>query len=212
MQNMLHVGLTGNIGAGKSHAAQVFAELGAHIIDADSIAHELMSPGTTSYEKIVRAFGEGILRPDRTIHRGVLGEIIFKDDERRALLNRLVHPDIHAEILRRIVELESKCRYGIVIVHAALLFESGHYKIYDRLIVITCDPSLQMARIVNRSGLTVEDAKRRLAAQMPIEEKLKLADYTIDTSGTFGETREQIEAIYRDLVLQEIRLREHPEP
>lgn len=208
---MLHVGLTGNIAAGKSHAAQVFAELGAQVIDADSIAHELMSPGTKTYGKIVEAFGEGILRPDRTIDRRALGDIIFKDDERRALLNRLVHPDVHGEILRRIVQLEKKYRYGIVIVHAALLVESGHYKIYDRLIVVTCDPSLQISRIVNRNGISVEEAKGRLATQMPIEEKLKLADYTVETSGALWKTREQIEAIYRDLVLQEIRLRDHPE-
>ena len=208
IENVLHVGLTGNIASGKSHAAQVFAELGAHVIDADSIAHELMSPATNTHRKIVEAFGEGILNPDRTIDRRILGDLIFNDDGRRALLNQLVHPDVHGEILRRIVELEKKYRYGIVIVHAALLVESGHYKIYDRLIVVMCDSSLQISRIVNRDGFSVEQAKKRLASQMPIEEKLKLADYTIETSGALWETREQIEAIYRDLVLQEIRLRD----
>ena len=208
---MLNVGLTGNIAAGKSHAAQVFAELGAHIIDADALAHELMSPGFSTYRKVVEAFGEGILAPDRTIHRSKLADVIFNDDGRRELLNRLVHPDVHAEILRRIVELESKYRYGIVIVHAALLVESGHYKIYDRLIVVTCDPALQITRIINRDGLSMAEAKKRLGTQMPVEEKLKLADYTIDTSGALWETKEQIEAIYRDLILQEISLRERLE-
>jgi len=211
MQRMLHVGLTGNIAAGKSHAAQVFAELGAHVIDADAIAHELMSPGTDTYRKIVDAFGEGILKPDKTIDRKILGDIVFDDDGQRARLNQLVHPDVHTEIMRRIIELEKKQPHGIVIAHAALLVESGHYKIYDRLIVVVCDPSLQIARIVSRTGLTVEQARKRLDAQMPAEEKLKLADYTIETSGALWETREQIEAIYRDLMIEEIKLRDNPE-
>jgi dephospho-CoA kinase len=211
MQPMLHVGLTGNIAAGKSHAAQVFAELGAQVIDADSIAHELMSPGTVTYRKIVEAFGEGILKPDRTIDRKVLGDLVFNDERHRSVLNQLVHPEVHAEILRRIVELEKQHRRGIVIVHAALLVESGHYKIYDRLIVVLCDPSLQVARIVSRNSLNVQQARKRLAAQMPVEEKLKLADYTIETSGALWETREQVEAIYRDLMIEEIKLRDTPE-
>ena len=110
-----------------------------------------------------------------------------------------------------IVELEKRYRYGIVIVHAALLVESGHYKIYDRLIVVVCDPHLQLSRIVSRNGLSIEQARKRLATQMSVEEKLKLADYTIETSGALWETREQIEAIYRDLVLQEMKLRDYPE-
>jgi dephospho-CoA kinase len=206
---MLHVALTGNIAAGKSHAAQVFAELGAHIIDADLIAHETMFPGTTTFRKVVEAFGPAILTRDGLIDRRVLGEIVFHDAEKRQLLNSIVHPHVHAEILRRIVDLEKAYTYGIVIVHAALLVESGHYKVYDRLIVVACDPALQLARIVRRDRLSLEEAKVRLSAQMPVEEKLKLADYSIDTSGALHETREQIEAIHRDLVLQEIRYREH---
>ena len=211
MQRMLHVGLTGNIAAGKSNAAQVFAELGAHVIDADAIAHELMAPGTNTYRKIVDAFREGILAPDQAIDRRILGDIVFNDDGKRAVLNQLVHPEVHTEIMRRIIELEKKQPRGIVIVHAALLVESGHYKIYDRVIVVVCDPTLQISRVVSRSGITIEQAKKRLAAQLPIEEKLKLADYTIETSGALWETKEQIEAIYRDLMLEEINLRDHPE-
>ena len=200
---MLHVGLTGNIASGKSHAVHVLAELGAHIIDADRVAHELMSPGTTTYAKVVEAFGEGILNPDRTIFRKKLGGIIFHDAEKRALLNNLVHPDVRTEILRRIIEMEKTSKRGIVIIDAALMVESGFYKVYDRLIVVHCEPALQLSRIISRDGLSVEEAKARIAAQMPAAEKLKYADYTIDTSGTFRQTHEQVEAIYRDLVLVE---------
>jgi dephospho-CoA kinase len=208
---MLHVGLTGNIAAGKSHAAQVFAELGAHVIDADLIAHELLSPGTATYGKIIDAFGTGILRSDGTVDRKLLGGIVFDHAEPRLRLNAIVHPEVHASILRRIMELEQRFASGIAVVHAALLIESGHYKIYDRMVVVICDPTLQLSRLIARDGLTPEDARKRLESQIPVEEKLKLADYTIDTSGSFRETRRQIEAIYQDLVLQELRPRENPD-
>jgi dephospho-CoA kinase len=207
---MLHVGLTGNIAAGKSYAARVFAELGAHVIDADQVAHGLLSPGTTTYVKIVEAFGPSILRADGTVDRNLLGSIVFDHEESRLRLNAIVHPDVHASILRRILELEQRVAHGMVVVHAALLIESGHHKIYDRMVVVTCDPALQLSRVVARDGLGLEDAKKRLRSQMPVEEKLKLADYTIDTSGSFRETQEQIEAIYQALVLQEMLLREGP--
>jgi dephospho-CoA kinase len=202
---MLHVGLTGNIASGKSHAALLFAELGAHIIDADAVVHELLASPTGTYEKIVNAFGDGILRPDRSIDRRKLGQIVFSDPEKRLLLNNIVHPDIAAEILRRIFELEQLSRSGIVIVDAALIIETGGYKMYDRLIVVTCDPILQVSRLTTRDHLTVEEAKARMESQLAIEEKLKFADYTIDTSGTLKQTQEQVGAIYRDLLIQELR-------
>ncbi len=205
---MLHVGLTGNIASGKSHTASLFAELGAHIIDADLVVHELLACGTKTYERIVDAFGDGILCSDRKIDRRRLGQIIFFDAQKRLLLNNLTHPDVHAEILRRIFELEQSSSNGIIIVDAALMVETGGYRMYHRLIVVTCDPSLQVSRLMSRDGLTENEAKARMASQMPIEEKLKLADYTIDTSGTLKQTRDQAEAIYRDLVIQELRIKD----
>jgi dephospho-CoA kinase len=204
---MLHVGLTGNIGTGKSHAALVFAELGAHIIDADIVAHELMAPGGEALERVTRAFGAGILDAAGAIDRKVLGKIVFENRDKRLLLNSIVHPAVQAEVFHRMVELEKDGSSGIIMVDAALLIENGHHDYFDRLIVVACDPNLQLARIVKRDGISIEEASLRMAAQMPIEEKLKLADYTIETSGTLKETREQIEAIYRDLLLQEIKLR-----
>jgi dephospho-CoA kinase len=198
---MLRVGLTGNIATGKSHASRVFAELGARVIDADIIAHDLMRPGRQTYQKVVQAFGNDILNPDGTIDRKKLGRIVFSDSERRLQLNSLVHPDVRGEVRRKILELERATPTGIVIVDAALMIESGSYKAYARLIVVYCDPALQLARITSRDGLSVEEARARIAAQMPMEEKLKYADYKIDTSGTFQQTREQIEQVYRDLSL-----------
>ncbi|HYK88221.1 MAG TPA: dephospho-CoA kinase [Acidobacteriota bacterium] len=204
---MLRVGLTGNIASGKSQAAHVFAELGARIIDADVIAREALESGTDTYEKVIDAFGKDILDANGSIDRRKLGGIVFGDAGRRANLNSIVHPHVREEIFRRIHEYEKNSPCGIVVVDAALLVESGSYLLYDRLIVVTCDPGLQLSRLIHRDGLTEQQAKARIAAQLPVEEKLKLADYTIDTSGTLKETRDQIEAVYRDLVLRELRQR-----
>ena len=204
--SMLHVGLTGNIASGKSQAALMFAELGAHIIDADTVVHELLACGTKTYARVVESFGEQILDPNGEINRRRLAQIVFFDEKQRARLNSLVHPDVGAEILRRMFELEQSSLRGIVIVDAALMVETGSYKVYHRLVVVTCDPTLQMSRLMSRDGLTEKEARARIASQMPIEEKIKLADYTIDTSGTLKQTRDQVDAIYRDLLVQELRM------
>jgi len=208
MNAMLHVGLTGNIASGKSRTALLFAELGAHIIDADLIVHELLASNSKTYSKIVEAFGEQILDEAREIDRKKLGQIIFFDTEKRLQLNQLTHHDVGVEMLRRIFELEHEFSRGIVIVDAALMVETGGYKMYDRLIVVTCDPALQLSRLMGRDHLSEKDARARMNSQMPIEEKLKLADYTVDTSGTLKQTRDQVEAIWRDLLIQELRSKE----
>ena len=200
---MLHVGLTGNIASGKSAAALLFAELGAHVIDADRVVHLLLKSGTPVYRKIVDAFGERILSSAGEIDRRILGRMVFSDADKRLLLNSLTHPAVATEILRQIGELEQSASSGIIIVDAALMIETGGYKMYHRIIVVTCDPALQVSRLIERNGLTEEEAGARIAAQMSMEEKLKLANYTIDTSGTLEHTREQVEAIYRDLLIQE---------
>jgi dephospho-CoA kinase len=201
---MLHVGLTGNIASGKSFVSLKFAEMGAHVIDADEIARDLLDYGTETYKKVVETFGEDILCGDGSIDRRMLGRIVFFDLNKRLLLNKLMHPEIGAEIQRRIAQLEQESSRGIVIVEAALMVETGSYEMYDRLIVVTCEASLQIARLIERDTLTFKESKARIDSQMPAEEKLKLADYQIDTSGTLKQTRDQVETIYRDLLIQEI--------
>jgi len=197
---MLQVGLTGNIASGKSHASAVFAELGARIIDADIIARKLFEPESATYNRVVQAFGKQILAENQTIDRKILADIVFHNAEKRLLLNSLVHPDVRAEIMRQFFALEREGFEGIVIVDAALMVESGFYRMQDRLIVVVCDPALQLQRVINRCGLSPEEAKLRIEAQMPVAEKLAFADYTIDASGTYANTRAQIELVYRDLV------------
>jgi dephospho-CoA kinase len=205
---MLHVGLTGNIASGKSHAALRFVELGAHLIDADLLVHQLLAAGTGTHNRIVDAFGKGILDKDGSIDRAKLGRIVFFNTEKRVLLNNLTHPDVHAEILRRIFELEQSSARGIIIVDAALMVETGSYKMFDRIIVVTCEPILQISRLMCRDNITEEEARARIESQMPAKEKVKVADYTIDTSGTLRQTHEQVEAIYRDLLSQELQIKE----
>lgn len=199
---MLHVGLTGNIASGKSTAAQFFAELGAHVIDADRIAHSLLQSGTPTYHRVVEVFGDRILSPTGEIDRGELGRIVFSDAGQREKLNALMHPEVRTEIQRRIEGLDQSSPSGIIIVDAALMVETGGYRMFHCLIVVACDPSLQVARLMSRDGLTESEARARMASQMPIAEKLKLAKYKIDASGTLKQTREQVEAVYRDLLLQ----------
>ncbi len=207
MPTMLHVGLTGNIGSGKSTVTQIFAELGAHVVDADVVVHDLLAPGSDVYEKVTEAFGVECLRHDGTIDRRSLGDIVFASPEKLQLLNSLVHPAVRTLVLGRIVELEQSIQTGVVIVDAALMVETGFYKLFDKIIVVACDAALQMARIMSRDGFDAEEARARIAAQMPVAEKLKVAHYTIETSGTLRQTREQAEAIYRDILQQEYRLR-----
>jgi dephospho-CoA kinase len=207
---MLRAGLTGNIACGKSYVSKVFAELGAHVIDADQVVHELLAAGTETYDGIVHAFGDGILDQNREIDRKKLAQIVFFDSDKRLLLNKLTHPAVGAEILRRIGDLEQSSSSGITIVDAALMVETGNYKMYHCLIVVACDPALQISRLMSRDGLTEKEARARIESQMPIEEKRKVADYVIDTSGTLKQTRDQAEAVYRNLLIQQLSMKESP--
>lgn len=197
---MLKVGLTGSIAVGKSFVVSVLAELGAVVFDADKIAHSVMEPGRTAYADLVTEFGEGILGPDGVIDRLKLGPIVFADADRRRRLNEIVHPRVIEEQNRLLAAAEAHQPDGICIVDAALMIESGGYKRFDKLIVVHCDRETQVARLMARNQITREDAERRISAQMPSEEKRRYADYEIDTSGTFEETRQRVIAVYQQLL------------
>ena len=194
---MLRIGLTGNIAVGKSSVSARFAELGAAVINADRVSRELMKPGAPVYSRVVEEFGAEILRGDETIDRRMLGGIVFASEEKRRLLESIAHPAIHDAIKRLIAEKEKASE--IVIVEAALMIETGGYKEYDRLIVVACDQAMQLARLMARDGLTENEAKARLAAQMPTHEKIRFADYVMDASGSLESTLEQVDAVYRKL-------------
>jgi dephospho-CoA kinase len=197
---MLKIGLTGSIAVGKSFVLGVLRELGARTIDADQIARECVEPGTRGLDAVVSEFGEAVLNAEGSLDRAKLGAIIFSDEARREKLNSILHPFIIArqdEILR---QWQRETPEAIAVIDAALMIESGGYKRFDKLIVVHCQPEIQIARLIKRNHLSREEAEQRVAAQMSQEEKMKYADYLIDTSGDFAQTRTQVEAVWETLV------------
>ncbi|MDX6383263.1 MAG: dephospho-CoA kinase [Blastocatellia bacterium] len=196
---MLKVGLTGSIAVGKSFVVGVLAELGCHVLDADQTAREVVAPDTAGLKALIEAFGNEILRDDGTLDRARLGAIVFADETRRLELNSILHPFIIAAQDDQMRQWERDTPAGIAVVDAALMIESGGYLRFDKLIVVHCRPEIQLERLALRNGLSLEEAERRISAQMSQDEKMKHADFLIDTSAGFESAREQAEAVFREL-------------
>ena len=195
---MLTVGLTGGIASGKSTVAQLFEELGCHVVDSDRITHELLEPGQSVYDAVVEEFGSGIVKADGSIDRRALGSIVFGNPELRRVLNSLVHPGVAERQQSFLDEVAARAADAIGIVDAALMIETGSYKNYDRIIVVSCSVGQQHERLKAR-GLSDEDIEARIASQMPLAEKLQYADSVIDNSGMLDETRRQVERVWNEL-------------
>ncbi len=194
---MLRVGLTGGIATGKTTVAAMLRELGCHVLDADKVAHRLIEPGGAAYEDVVREFGRDILGPDGRVDRQKLGMIVFANPARLARLNAIVHPRVFEAQEQELTALEQAEPHAIAIIEAALLFEAG-YTDLDCLVVTWCSPEQQLARLMELGagrGLTVEQAKQRIAAQMPLDEKRRRASEEIDCSGSLENTRQQVVAL-----------------
>src|SRR3954470_17504801 len=196
---MLRVGLTGSIGVGKSFVSTVFVKLGCQVLDADKTAREVVAAGTPGLNAVVEAFGRDILQADGALDRARLSQIVFGDEEKRLLLNSILHPFIIAAQDEQLRAWEAQDPKGIAIVDAALMIESGGYKRFDKLIVVHCRPSVQLERLMARNQISREEAERRISAQMPQEEKKRYADFLIDTSEGFDDTRRQTAEVYRKL-------------
>ncbi len=196
---MLRIGLTGSIGVGKSFVAGVLAELGCHVLDADQAAREVVAPGSAGLSAVVGAFGNGVLQKDGTLDRQQLGSLIFDDQNKRQLLNSILHPYILALQDEQLREWEALDPEGIGVVDAALMIESGGFKRFDKLIVVHCRPEVQIKRLMARDNLTREEAQKRIDAQMPQEVKRKFADYLIDTSEGFESVRKRTDEVYEEL-------------
>jgi dephospho-CoA kinase len=196
---MLKVGLTGSIAVGKSFVLGVLAELGCRILDADRTAREVVAPGTPGLNAVVESFGPHILRDDGTLDRAALGAIVFSDEEKRRRLNSILHPFIIAAQDEQLRLWQEETPGAIAVVDAALMIESGGYLRFDKLIVVHCRPEVQLERLMSRDRLSAEDARRRIAAQMPQEEKITFTDLLIDTSDGFEAARTQTEAVFRFL-------------
>jgi dephospho-CoA kinase len=202
---MLKVGLTGGIAAGKSVVGEMFVALGAHLVQADRIAHSLMEPGEAVYHEVVRQFGQEILNADGTVNRGKLGEIAFGGGpaSRVAELNRIVHPAVIRRQEEWMESVGEKDPGGVAIVEAALLIEAGAAKHFHRIVVVTCTMEQRVERFATRQKIDLEAARkevwRRMAAQLPDEEKIKVADFVIDNAGPLPTTREQVQRVWEIL-------------
>ena len=191
----LLIGLTGNIGTGKSEVAQMLVELGARAIDADKVAHEVMAPDGPAHDAVVHAFGREILAPDGTLDRGKLGAIVFRDPDALRRLEGAVHPATIAEVTRRIIEATEP----VVVVEAIKLIEAGMHRGYDALWVVTAPRSLQIERLVSKRGLSEEAAALRVDAQPPQEEKAAVADLVIANDGDLNALREKVQAAWSEI-------------
>jgi dephospho-CoA kinase len=194
---MVRAALTGGIATGKSFCLERFGAHGAAVIDADVLAREALAAGSPGLAAVVHRFGAGVLQPDGTLNRQALARIVFADEEARAHLEAIVHPEVY----RRITEWFAGAPPGsrVAIADIPLLFETGHEHEFERVIVCACDPEEQVRRVMARNDLSEADARARLGAQWPIEEKARRADYVIRTDGSFAETEAQVRTVFARL-------------
>ena len=200
---MLNVGLTGGIACGKSTVARMLAAKGAILIDFDDLAHDAEEPDGPVWQGIVGHFGHGILLPDRRIDRRKLGAIVFADREKRDVLNRLVHPAVFDEWRRRLKEIEKTRADAIVLSDIPLLIEAGLKAMVDIVLLVYLPPEEQIQRLMERSELTREEAESRIAAQMPIGEKIPQADIVIGNEGSVEETGRAVDRVWEELLRRE---------
>lgn len=196
---MLRVGLTGGLATGKSFVGRTLAGLGCHLIRNDDLGHAVMLPGAEAYDGIVREFGSAILNPDGSIDRRKLAAVVFHDPGRLAALTALVHPPVRARTRAELDAFAKAHPDGIAVVEAAILVETGSFREYEKLIVAVCGVEQQIERAMARDGLTREEVVDRLSRQMPLAEKIRYADYVVDTSGTKENTIAQTKAVYESL-------------
>lgn len=191
---MLRVGLTGGIGCGKSTVAAMLRECGCHVLEADRVAHELIEPGQAARDEVIREFGPQVRAADGRIDRTKLAALVFADPVKLQRLNQIVHPRVIEVLEQQLTELARAQPEAVAVVEAALLIEASYHERLDRLVVVWCEPEQQMERLLAR-GMTRREAERRIAAQMLLDQKRRMADDEIDCSGRLEETRRQVESL-----------------
>ena len=196
---MLIVGLTGGIASGKSLVTRVLSDLGAHIIDADKIVHDLLAPGEDACNEVLGHFGRSIQLPDGSIDRRKLGDIVFNHPDERAWLNQCIHPRVFEAYNHQVRHLSDRQPDAIVVMDAALLIETGYYKHMDKLIVVYAGREDQVKRLMERDRFTLEQALARISSQMPLDEKRTYADYVIDNTGTREASEQQTREVFEKL-------------
>jgi dephospho-CoA kinase len=196
---MLRVGLTGGLATGKSLVGEYLWGFGCYWISADELGHQVLSPDGEVYPRVVHEFGSGILHADKTIDRKALARLVFDRPDRLALLSSLVHPSVIEREERITCEIKRRDPSAIVIVEAAILIETGSYKRFQKLVLAVCDEATQIRRAMKRSGDSQEEVLARIRRQMPLTEKLRYADYVIDTSGEKLDTLKQVRQLHQSL-------------
>jgi dephospho-CoA kinase len=197
---MLNVGLTGGIACGKSTVAKMFVKNGAYLIDFDGLAHEVQEPGKPAWREVVNHFGKRILQPDKKINRVKLGSIVFADKKKLSELNNIVHPVVYQEWHVRLEKIGKKEKHAIVLSDIPLLFEGNMQNLFDLTILVLISPKEQIRRLIARNGVSKEEARKRLKSQMPISEKISLADIVIDNEGSIPETEKRVGQIWQELL------------
>ena len=196
---MLKVGLTGGLASGKSAIAAEFARLGCHVLNADALGHQVLQPTGEAYGPVVKEFGSGILRPDGSIDRTQLSSIVFEDARRLQALTAIVHPAVRRLSDAWQAERSREGAAGIFVYEAAILVETGGFREFDKLIVAACPEQIQVERAMARDGSAREAVMARLRRQLPLIEKLKHADFVIETSGPMEQTIAQTRSVYEKL-------------
>lgn len=196
---MISAGLTGGIGSGKSTAAAMFQRLGATTINSDEIGRSMMQPGTVVYDRIVSGFGPDVVDASGKLDRVKLANIVFNDLDKLKHLNAIVHAPVLREIDRQIQLQRSRDPQAVVLVESAVLFEAGQHRRFDKIIVVWCTPEQQVERYMKRAPISEEDIRRRMAAQIPGDEKKKMADFVIDTSRAMADTERDVTKVFESM-------------
>jgi len=196
---MISAGLTGGIGSGKSTVATMFQRLGATTINSDEIGRSMMQPGTVVYDRIVSGFGPDVVDASGKLDRVKLANIVFNDLDKLKHLNAIVHAPVLREIDRQIQLQRTRDPQAVVLVESAVLFEAGQHRRFDKIIVVWCTPEQQVERYMKRAPISEEDIRRRMAAQIPGDEKKKMADFVIDTSRTMEDTERNVNKVFESM-------------
>lgn len=194
------IGLTGSIGSGKSTVANIMRQMGVAILCADASAKKVVKKGAPAYKKIIKAFGQKVVNKDKTLNRTRLGEIVFSSEAKRKLLNSIVHPEVIAELKREIDRMASLQR-KVVVLDIPLLYEEGLEILCHKVVVVYATETMMEKRIFLRDNLSKDEIRKRITAQLPIEEKKKRADYVIDNSADLAKTQSQVEWVLREIMI-----------
>ncbi len=200
---MLNVGLTGGIACGKSTVAEMFVRLGAYLIDLDKLAHEVQEPGAPACRKIIDYFGDDILGRDQKIDRNKVAAIVFNHPEKLKALNDIVHPCVHEEWQARLKNIAAGDARAIVLSDIPLLFEARMQSLFDLTIVVMIPPEEQIVRLMARNGMTQEEAQKRIKNQMPIGDKVGMADIVINNQSSIANTQKRVQEVWQELIRRE---------